>query len=127
MDSAETAEFAPDRNIPKTRMNFWGGFPFPATSTLRVLGVTLDMFFDLIGRRWRGVITGCDTGYGVLAWRAGVTGVTLDHVLGVTLDHYTDVLIKAQTRHGLLAKVANAGWGLELGALKMTPDSVITS
>ena len=71
-------------------MNFWGGFPFPATSTLRVLGVTLDMFFDLG-------------------------------------DHYTDVLIKAQMRHGLLAKVANAGGGLEIGALKMTPDSVITS
>ena len=90
MDSAETAEFAPDQKIPKTRMNFWGGFPFPVTSTLRVLGVTLDMFFYLD-------------------------------------DHYQDILIKAQRRHGILAKVANAGWGLEKGALQMTHDSVITT
>ena len=71
-------------------MNFWGGFPFPVTSTLRVPGVTLDMCFNLD-------------------------------------DHYQDVLIKAQMRHGVPAKVANAGRGLEIGVQKMTRDSAITT
>ena len=40
-------DFDPEEDIPMADMNFWEGFPYPAAESMRVLGLTVDMFFSL--------------------------------------------------------------------------------
>ena len=40
-------DFDPEGELPEAEMNFWEGFPFPAVESMKVLGLTIDMFFAL--------------------------------------------------------------------------------
>ena len=55
-----------------------------------------------------------------------VLGVTIDEYFALD-EHFQSVLAKAPVRQGILHKVVNSSWGLEVGVLKMTHDAVIVS
>ena len=55
-----------------------------------------------------------------------ILGVIIDNWFTLE-DHFRQVLTKAPVRQGILQRVAGCRWGLEVGILSMTNDSIVES
>ena len=107
----EVLEFDPQRPMPDAGKNFWEGFPFPMTATMRVLGVTLDPYLTL-DAHYEGIIAKAQMRQGILSrvagykWglETGILRMTHDAVIG-SLLRYALVLTGSCLPPDLLRKI----------------------
>ena len=81
----ETLDFDPYLPRQEEELNFWEGFPFPVTQTMRILGVTIDPFFAL-DEHYKDIVTKARLRQGILGKVAGTKWGLEVGVLKMTHD-----------------------------------------
>ena len=89
----EILDFDPYQDIPTIEDNFWDGFPFPVTPTLRILGVAIDMFFSL-DEHFRDPVAKAQLRQGILEKVAGTKWGLEVGVLKMTHDAVITSLLR---------------------------------